>query len=235
MFYRQQIQGHPKQAPTLARTAQSLLLLVALVMASNTHALEKPEYEVLYKDGKIEYRLYQPIILAETTIAGAETYNDASNEGFKRLFDYITGDNTAQTDIAMTAPVHQSRDFEKIDMTAPVGRSEVPSGVRISFMLPSKYTMDDAPVPTDDRVKLRYVPEKLMAVIRYSGRWTERNINKYETRLKDSVAQAGFSPIGAIESAVYNPPFTPPFMRRNEIMFEVSGYPQSDQDSLAAR
>ena len=233
MFYPVPSRVNTREVPTIARTIQSLFLLVALLLASNANALEKPEYEVLYKDGKIEYRLYAPLIVAETIITDASSYGGATNDGFRLLYDYITGDNTAQADIDMTVPVQQSRTMEKIDMTAPVQSSEVPGGIRISFMLPAKYDMGTAPRPTNERVQLRYVPEKLMAVIRYSGRWTDRNVEKYESRLKNSVADAGFSAIGITEAAVYNPPITPPFLRRNEIMFEVSGYPGEDQNSLA--
>lgn len=190
-------------------------------------ALEKPEYEVLYKDGNIEYRQYEPYLVAETEVSDSGDRNAAANEGFRRLFDYITGANTAQTNIDMTAPVQQSRLSEKIAMTAPVNQTRSGDDWRISFMLPSKYSFAEAPIPTDERVDIRQVPSRLMATIRYSGRWTTKNVEKYEALLMEHLRSSGIVPLGVAETAAYNAPFTPPFMRRNEIMLEVSDFPGS--------
>ena len=207
-------------------TSMVILALVLLIMPE-AQGLEQPEYEVLHQDGKFEYRLYQPYLVAETEVHQSDSYGAASNEGFMRLFRYITGNNSSQSDIAMTAPVQQSRGGEEIDMTAPVQRSELPGGWRVAFMLPHKYTLDTAPIPNDERIRIRQVPGKIMAVVRYSGRWTEKNLAKFEARLMDKLNADGAEIIGAVESAAYNPPFTPPFMRRNEIMVEVSAYPEA--------
>ena len=92
-------------------------------------------------------------------------------------------------------------------------------------MLPSSYSITDAPVPEDARIKVRVVPEKLVAAIRYSGRWTTRNFDKYESRLMAALSEANIEPLGVPEAAFYNPPFMPPFMRRNEILVEVARPP----------
>ena len=92
-------------------------------------------------------------------------------------------------------------------------------------MLPSSYSMIDAPIPEDERIKLRLVPEKLIAAIRYSGRWTTRNFDKYESRLMTALTAANIETLGVPETAFYNPPFVPPFMRRNEILVEVANPP----------
>ena len=192
-------------------------------------AIEKPEYQVLHEDGKVEYRLYSSYIVAETSVDFSESYNSASNEGFRRLFRYITGANVAESDIEMTAPVQMSMPSsgEKIDMTAPVQSSVENDALNVAFMLPSKFSLNNAPEPTDDRVKIREVPQRVMAVIRYSGRWTESNREKFESRLRDTLSRDGIEAISGPESAAYNAPFTPPFMRRNEIMFEVKEHPGS--------
>lgn len=195
----------------------------------NTMALEKPDYEILYEDGNIEYRLYEPYLVAQTEVSMDDNYNSASNEGFRRLFKYITGSNTSEVDIAMTAPVQMSMDDsgQKIDMTAPVQQIENKNFLQVAFMLPSKFDMKNAPIPTDDRVTIKQIPARIMAVIRYSGRWTEKNRSKYEYRLRENLELHAITAISPTETAAYNPPFTPPFMRRNEIMLEVERYPNS--------
>ena len=195
----------------------------------NTMALEKPDYEILYEDGSIEYRLYEPYLVAQTEVSMDDNYNSASNEGFRRLFKYITGSNTSEVDIAMTAPVQMSMDGsgQKIDMTAPVQQIENKNFLQVAFMLPSKFDVKNAPIPTDERVTIKQIPARIMAVIRYSGRWTEKNRSKYEYRLRENLELHAITAISQTETAAYNPPFTPPFMRRNEIMLEVERYPNS--------
>ena len=198
-------------------------------IALNTMALEKPDYEILYEDGNIEYRLYEPYLVAQTEVSMDDNYNSASNEGFRRLFKYITGSNTSEVDIAMTAPVQMSMDGsgQKIDMTAPVQQIENKNFLQVAFMLPSKFDVKNAPIPTDERVTIKQIPARIMAVIRYSGRWTEKNRSKYEYRLRENLELHAITAISQTETAAYNPPFTPPFMRRNEIMLEVERYPNS--------
>ena len=197
--------------------------------ALNTMALEKPDYEILYEEGNIEYRLYEPYLVAQTEVSMDDNYNSASNEGFRRLFKYITGSNTSEVDIAMTAPVQMSMDGsgQKIDMTAPVQQIENKNFLQVAFMLPSKFDVKNAPIPTDERVTIKQIPARIMAVIRYSGRWTEKNRSKYEYRLRENLELHAITAISQTETAAYNPPFTPPFMRRNEIMLEVERYPNS--------
>ena len=203
----------------------SILILFTLPSV----ALEKPKYEVLYQVCKIEYRLYQPYIVAQTNVSVEDEYNGASNEGFRRLFKYITGANNTDIDIAMTAPVQMNMDNggEKIAMTAPVQQKANGDFLQVAFMLPSKFNMDTAPAPTDERVFIREIPGRIMAVIRYSGRWTDRNRAKYEKRLRENLQSHGIDTVSGAETAAYNPPFTPPFLRRNEIMLEVREHPSN--------
>lgn len=203
----------------------TLILLLAVLSGSQAMALEKPKYEVLYEDGNIEYRQYQPHLVAETKVTGQGDRNDAANEGFMRLFKYITGANTAQAKIDMTAPVQQAKLSENIAMTAPVQQARSNDGWRIAFMLPGKFSLTDAPVPDDDRITIYEVPGRVMAVIRYSGRWTNSNVEKNEAILMQHLTDHAISAVGTIETAAYNAPFTPPFMRRNELMLEVASIP----------
>ena len=205
------------------------LASLLILCIQSAMALEKPEYEVLYQDGKIEYRLYQPYIVAQTNVSVEDEYNGASNEGFRRLFKYITGANNTDIDIAMTAPVQMNMDNagEKIAMTAPVQQKSDGDFLQVAFMLPSEFNMDTAPAPTDERVFIREIPGRIMAVIRYSGRWTDRNRAKYEKRLRENLQSHGIDTVSGAETAAYNPPFTPPFLRRNEIMLEVREHPSN--------
>ena len=208
-----------------------LLIIFIITLTQTSMAVEKPKYEVLYEDGNIEYRLYEPYLVAQTDVKIDGSYNTASNEGFRRLFKYITGANVSGSDIAMTAPVQMNMNDagRKIDMTAPVRQVANNDSLNVAFMLPSKFSMETSPVPTDDRVSIKEIPARIMAVIRYSGRWTERNRSKYEYRLRENLELHGISTVSDAETAAYNPPFTPPFMRRNEIMLEVEHHPNSQE------
>lgn len=215
-----------------------LVFAGVLIAGENAMSLEQPDYTVLYKDGDIEYRQYEPYLVAATVIENSGTRNNAGNEGFRRLFNYITGSNQRQAEIAMTAPVAQGPSSEKIAMTAPVQRSSSTQGYSVAFMLPTKYTLETAPVPTDERVQIKAIPGRLMAVLRYSGRWTESNYAKKQGALRDALDAESINRVGEFQSALYDPPYTPPFMRRNEVMVEVNQLPaaaaQEAGEQLAA-
>jgi hypothetical protein len=145
------------------------------------------------------------------------------------LFRYISGANSAQTEIAMTAPVEQRGrgEGEKIAMTAPVEQSRGEGVYRVGFVVPSKFTRDTVPKPLDPRVSIREVGARKVAVWRYSGRWTEENFREYEQQLRQILlrkkmqAEAGDSAI----IARYDAPFIPWFMRRNEVLIPLQTAP----------
>jgi len=188
-------------------------------------ALEQPSYTVVLKQGDIEYRQYEAYLVAETRIVSMDDYNNAANTGFRRLFNYISGDNTSRTKIAMTAPVKQAIAGEKIEMTAPVQQSQSASGWKISFMLPSEYDLATAPIPNDPRIRVTEVPRQLMAVKRFAGRWTGKNFEKHSNRLIADLPPTTLTKAFTVSSAVYDPPFMPPFLRRNEVMVPVTSLP----------
>lgn len=206
-----------------------LMTTALIIMGSNIVALEKPKYTVLHAEGKIEYRFYESYVVAETTVTDKNSYGRAATNGFMRLFDYISGENISKTSIAMTAPVQQTPltedASEKIAMTSPVQQSKNDLGWSVAFMMPSTYNIDTAPIPNSENITLREIPPRLMAVIRYSGRWTQRNFDKQSKLLESAIQNNGVEILSTAESAVYNPPFMPPFMRRNEVMFEVDSHP----------
>ena len=211
---------------------KAALIIGVLVLALVVYAvvsvirLEKPGYSVVYESGNIEYRQYEPYLVSETVIEQARDYKAAGNEGFRRLFRYISGANSGQNKISMTVPVAQTESSQKIAMTVPVQQTEAAAGWRVAFMLPSEYTLETAPQPTDERVKIRAVPGRLTAVLRYSGRWTESNYKEKRAALLETLEQASITPIGEVQSAQYAPPSTPPFLRRNEVLVEIDRLPE---------
>lgn len=186
---------------------------------------EEPRYAVLRRLGKIEYRQYEPALFAETVIEGSFGFAAAGNEGFRRLFRYIAGGNTSRSRIAMTVPVSQARQGEKIAMTVPVRQDAAANGFRVAFMLPRKYTLDTAPVPADPRVRVTAVPGRLMAVLRYSGRWTGRNDRAHQNELLAGLASAGIRTAAEPVLSRYNAPLSLPFLRRNEVSVEIDRLP----------
>ena len=186
---------------------------------------EEPRYAVRLRSGQVEYREYEPCLVAETLVQDASHFDGAGNEGFRRLFRYIAGGNTSRARIAMTAPVSQAAQGEKIAMTVPVQQSGSAAGWRVAFLLPRQYTVETAPVPSDPRVQVVPVAGRLMAVLRYAGRWTERNFVAHRDELLQALAAAGIRPLGEPQLARYNAPYTLPFLRRNEVSVNVDRVP----------
>ncbi len=199
----------------LASLAASLIALLPVSAA----AVEEAEYSVLQKDGAMELRAYAASIVAETRVDA--DFEDAGNRAFRKLFRYIDGDNVAQQEIAMTAPVSQAPVSEKIAMTAPVAQRPDASGWVVSFMMPASYTMDTIPQPSDPAVQLRAVPAFRAAVIRYSGFWSEEGFQEHLQELRSWIAKQNLEVTGDPVWARYDPPFKPWFMRRNEILIPV--------------
>ena len=197
-------------------------------------AYDEPSYQVVAELDGVEYRHYESYLVAETLVA-AESRDDAATKGFRRLFAYISGANTERAEMNMTAPVQQQQVGRKIAMTTPVQQTPSDAGWTIAFVVPREFTEQSVPLPTSPEVYIRSVPNELRAVLRYSGRWSDDNINVHKQRLTDILAAAGVQARGEVMTAFYNPPFTLPFMRRNEVMVTVSGPPSTYQtaNSLA--
>ena len=193
-------------------------LLLALLASPLAMALEEPAYEVIEQDGDFELREYAAYLVAETRVEAS--FTEAGNAAFRRLFRYIGGDNAAQEKIAMTAPVTQVKG-EKIAMTVPVTQVAEGDSYRVAFIVPSKYTAETVPVPTDPRVEIREVPAARVAVWRYSGRWTEERYDEMEGKLREAMAARGLRAAGPPVLARYNPPMMPWFLRRNEVLIPV--------------
>jgi hypothetical protein len=195
---------------------------------------EKPKYTVEQKDGDFEVRAYAAQVVAETRVQG--TLEEAGDRAFRPLFRYISGANRSRTRIAMTAPVGQEQPAgEKIAMTAPVGMEPAPradgapEGAQtqggewvVTFMMPAAYTMETLPEPLDAGVRLRAVPAHRAAAVRYSGAWSKRGYDKHLARLRNWMKSQDLAAAGAPVWARYNAPFTPWFLRRNEVLIPLA-------------
>jgi len=203
------------------------LLSIMLLLPSLAFGLEEPKYEMIGEYDGIEYREYADYIVVETLVEGDHSRDEASNIGFRRLFRYITGENDGGAEISMTAPVQVAEpQGAEIAMTAPVQSVNTEQGWTISFVVPGKYTWDTVPQPTNPDVYLRQAaPGKITAVIRFSGRWTEKNALKARNELYEKLEEANVSPISKPIIAAYNSPFSIPWFRRNEILVEVDTAP----------
>lgn len=182
-------------------------------------AYEEPVYTVIEKNRNIEIRQYEPYIVAETLVEAE--FDDAGNEGFRRLFRYISGQNRSTGPVAMSAPVTQEKAGEKIPMTAPVNMDRAENTWRITFMMPSSYSMETLPEPLDERVVLKRVPGRLVAALRYSGTWSRKRYEKKRTELQDHILKTGFKPGGGDIFARYDAPYKLWFFRRNEVLIPV--------------
>jgi len=196
-----------------------LAAAIIIIGAMDAMAIEEAAYKVLKKDNRFEIRDYAPHILAETVVEG--DIEEAGNKAFNRLFRYISGENRSREKVAMTAPVSQEPKGEKIQMTAPVGQQRVQEKWAVSFMMPASYTLETLPEPEDPKVTLRQVPARRMAAVRYSGFWSEKNYIRYKLELESWIREKGLTIMGDPLWARYNPPFTPWFLRRNEILIPI--------------
>jgi hypothetical protein len=192
-------------------------LLLALPMLSR--AIEEPAYEVVRQLGNdVEVRQYAAYVVAEVLVDGPA--DKAGNTAFPILAGYIFGKNKGERKLEMTAPVTQtprSPEPVKLDMTAPVTQAAAPGGFVVQFVLPKEVTLATAPEPLDPRVKLREVPATRLAAIRYSGFWSAANYDEHLAALKAALASAGLESAGEPVFSRFNAPFTPWFLRRNEI------------------
>jgi hypothetical protein len=209
-----------RTTPTPRHGILALLLLIATTGAAM--AYEEPEYRVLAERDEYEIRAYAPYLVAETVVEG--DYGDSGSRGFRILAGYIFGDNQAAEKMAMTAPVtREPAGSVRMNMTAPVIAEQVAEAdrYRYQFVMERKYTRETLPVPDDDRVTIREIPARTMAVHRYSGRWTASNFEKHTGILLRALERDGIEVTGTPQSAAYNAPFMPPFLRRNEILVQI--------------
>ena len=199
----------------------SLLLGAPLLAAACvTGHVEEPAYSLRLSEGAFQLREYAPTIVAETTVQGDAL--ETRFEGFGPLADYIFAKGRDGEKIAMTAPVTQTP-REKIAMTAPVTQQETASGAwTIAFTMPAGYSIATLPKPASPDVKLVEHPARTMAVLSFSGVATDREMDSARRALMQKVSEASLVAKGDAVFAFYDPPWTPSFFRRNEVMVEVA-------------
>lgn len=206
----------------MAVMAVGAVLVVAALTACTgvLTAVPEPTYKILAQQEAIEERKYMPLIVAEVTVRGER--DDAANAGFRLLADYIFGNNTSQQKLAMTAPVQQQAG-EKLAMTAPVQQQAATSDGewQVRFVMPAGYTMATLPKPNNPAVRLIERPAERYVVIRFSGTSSAANLGEHLALLERYVQDKQLMVTGAPQYAFYNPPWTLPFLRRNEIMFAL--------------
>jgi hypothetical protein len=200
----------------------ALLGVSSLLVAKSAMAVEKAKYTVLEREEDFEIRQYDPQIVAETFVEG--NLEEVGNEGFRRLYAYISRENTKKQSISMTAPVGQETRSEKIVMTAPVKQEKKDNQWRITFLMPAEYALEMLPEPDDERIKLAQEPGRLMAAVKYSGTWSEEGYGENKALLEEYLQKRGLTKAGEPVWARYDPPFMPLFLRRNEVLIPVEGF-----------
>jgi SOUL heme-binding protein len=194
------------QRSILAAFAIAIILFVAVVLFVLPSADTIP-YIVTGTSGDIEFRQYPPLVIATVN-------NSEDDSGFNLLFAYITGDNKAHSTISMTAPVVTS---QQIAMTAPV----LSDATSMSFVMPIGKSREEIPDPLDTRVTITTLPERELAVVRFSGYASQKDTDATTSRLLEKLTSAGITPVGQPFLMQYNPPWTPGFLRRNEVGIEI--------------
>jgi effector-binding domain-containing protein len=198
-----------------------ILLTLSLFYLNScvTVGIEKAKYTVIEKEGKFEIRQYPSHTIAETIVN--DSFDNAGNIAFRRLFDYISGQNRNKESIAMTAPVSQVGGSEKIAMTAPVNQQKSEDMWAVSFIMPSKYTVETLPQPLDPNITLREIPPCKMAALRYSGTWSRKRYEAKKSLLEQFISNKKLQIISEAIFARYDPPFQLWFLRRNEVLIPV--------------
>lgn len=204
-------------------------LLLTFIAASEVimAGVAEPAYETIVADGRFTVRRYEPMIVASVAVTGDR--RAAINGGFQLLADYIFGNNDGGAKIAMTAPVLQEPragegegEGERIAMTSPV--VQAPAGANrweVSFVMPAEYTMASLPKPRNETVQIAEVPPRTVAAVAFSGSPNAGALDRRAAELAEWIAARGMRPLGAPRFAFYDPPWTLPFLRRNEIFVDV--------------
>jgi hypothetical protein len=197
-----------------------LFIFLLSLIAFPAMSTEQPEFDLIEQHNDFQLRRYAPMIIAQVEVAG--DMGDASSSGFRLLADYIFGNNVVAPSTELTSQISQPESV-KIDMTAPVSR--MASGDNrwlVSFVMPRQWTIDSLPKPTNSQIKIVEVPAHTAAVIEFSGLGRQTSYEKKQAELINWIASKGYELIDEARYAAYNPPWTLPPFRRNEVIIPVS-------------
>ena len=196
-----------------------LFSIFSFIVPMTVMATEEPKYELIEKSGKLELRQYQPMLIAEVLVDG--NMDQASGIGFRLIADYIFGNNITKAGnsqkIKMTAPVTIEPRSEEISMTIPISLKKNSGRWQVSFVMPRKYTLDTIPLPNNKQIMLRKIPARKVAILEFSGFVNEKNTASRAQELLKWMDKKNLISTGSIELSRYDPPWTLPFLRRNEI------------------
>ena len=185
-------------------------------------AIEEPDFKLISEEGDFQIREYDPKIIAQVEVVG--NFDEASSKGFKLLADYIFGNNILEGEskkISMTTPVEMSPMTENILMTSSIMDDQVNNKWSINFVMPQEFSLDTLPKPNNFQVNIIEVPKEKYAVIVFSGLVRESSYAEKAELLSNYLVENGLKQQGAIKIARYNPPWTLPFFRRNELMVRI--------------
>ena len=198
-------------------------LFFFIIFPNSLMATDEPEFRLILKEDKFEIREYIPKIIAQIEVFG--DFDDASSKGFKILADYIFGNNTindGNSRIEMTAPVEMEPLTQKINMTKPVLAEGIDNKWIVSFIMPNEFTLGTLPKPNNKSIKILSLPKEKYAVIVFSGLVRESSYLEKEKLLNQFIKEKKLKTSGEIKIARYNPPWTLPFFRRNELMIKIN-------------
>jgi hypothetical protein len=199
-------------------TAVATLVLTGACSVFGGPAAPEPSYTAVRAEDPFEIRDYPELVIVSTAMTAD------SGAAFGKLFDYISGANQGSRKISMTAPVLQARKGDKVEMTAPViqGRIGDAESRRMAFVLPENFTVETAPLPIDPSVSLSTIPPRRIAVVRFSGRLSDEAAEAQRVKLTGWMSEQQIEAVGPAESAGYNPPWTLPPLRRNEVFIPIN-------------
>ena len=203
-----------------------IMLMVACSIIGIRSGIEQSHYEVVeLLPNNLEIRRYDPRLALETTIQGGD-WKNARSQAFRRLFNYISGDNQRVSKISMTAPAKiamgASGSGIEIAMTAPVEILPYKDRLKMRFFLPSELDVNTVPVPRDPKVRVISVPRQTLAVLGFTGLANKSDLVIQQDRLTEALASTHWDVQGSMTAYFYDPPWTIPFMRRNEVAVHVS-------------
>lgn len=204
-------------------SALGISIILSSCSVIGLNSTPQAKYQNIKKDNPFSVRVYEPVVEAQVTVKD-DDYKSAVNKGFRELFKYITGANIVNQKISMTAPVLTEQKSQNIEMTAPVliSDSNNDSSWTIAFVMPENMTIEKTPKPTNDNIRLVEKPQTKVAVIKFSGYMSKQAIESNTQKLKNWIDANNLKMIGKPQAAGYNPPWTLPFLRTNEVMIAVN-------------